>query len=38
MVQEIETKNHRVQIFEALKHLIVAGNVLLNVTEDGELA
>lgn len=37
VVQEIETKNHRVQIFEALKHLIVAGNVLLNVTEDGEL-
>ena len=32
---DIEIKADRVAIFEALKHLIVAGNVLLYVAETG---
>lgn len=35
IMQEIETSSDRVAIFEALKHLIVSGNVLLYVGEDG---
>ena len=32
---EIEISNDRVAMFEALKHLIVGGNVLLYLTDDG---
>lgn len=35
--QEIETQAYRVSVFEALKHLIVAGNVLIHITNIGEM-
>ena len=35
VMADIETSNDRVAMFEALKHLIVVGNVLLYITEDG---
>lgn len=35
--QEIETKAYRVGVFEALKHLIVAGNVVIHVTDEGDM-
>jgi len=35
IMTDIETHGDRIAIFEALKHLIVAGNVLLNVEEEG---
>ena len=35
LMNEIETSNDRVAMFEALKHLIVGGNVLLYLTEAG---
>ena len=35
LMNEIETSNDRVAMFEALKHLIVGGNVLLYLTDDG---
>ena len=34
-MNEIEISNDRVAMFEALKHLIVGGNVLLYLTDDG---
>ncbi len=33
----METKAYRVMLFEALKMLVVSGNVLLNMTNDGKL-
>mgnify|MGYP003136262075 CR=1 FL=1 len=35
IMSEIETNGYRIQTFEALKHLIVAGNVLLHVSASG---
>ena len=35
IMTDIETHGDRIAIFEALKHLIIAGNVLLNVEEEG---
>jgi hypothetical protein len=35
IMREVESNNFRIGSFEALKHLIVSGNVLLHVTEDG---
>lgn len=35
VMDEVETMALRVQVFEALKHLIVAGNVLLFMSSDG---
>ena len=35
LMDEIEVSNDRVAMFEALKHLIVAGNVLLYLTDNG---
>ena len=35
IMAEIETNGYRIQTFEALKHLIVAGNVLLHVADSG---
>jgi len=35
IMTDIETHGDRIAIFEALKHLIVAGNVLLNVEDEG---
>ena len=35
IMSEIETKGYRIQTFEGLKHLIVAGNVLMHMPEDG---
>ncbi len=35
LMNEIEISNDRVAMFEALKHLIVGGNVLLYLTDDG---
>jgi hypothetical protein len=35
VMDSIETNNDRVAVYEALKHLIVSGNVLLQLTEDG---
>ena len=35
LMNEIEVSNDRVAMFEALKHLIVGGNVLLYLTDDG---
>lgn len=35
VMDNIETNNDRVAVYEALKHLIVSGNVLLKLTEDG---
>ena len=35
VMMDIETNADRVAIFEALKHLIVGGNVLLFVSEHG---
>ncbi len=34
-MNEIEISNDRVAMFEALKHLIVGGNVLLYLTDEG---
>jgi len=35
VMSEIETQAYRIQTFEALKHLIVAGNVLIHLPDDG---
>ena len=35
VMDSIENNNDRVAVYEALKHLIVSGNVLLKMTEDG---
>lgn len=35
VMDEIETQAYRIQTFEALKHLIVAGNVLLHFPDEG---
>jgi len=35
LMREIEVSNDRVAMFEALKHLVVGGNVLLYLTEEG---
>ena len=35
IMSEIETQSYRIQTFEALKHLIVSGNILLHFSEDG---
>jgi len=35
LMREIEVSNDRVAMFEALKHLIVGGNVLLYLTDEG---
>jgi len=35
--KEIEVNNFRVGLFEALKHLIVSGNVLLHVPKEGNM-
>ena len=35
ILRSIETSNDRVMVHEALMHLIVAGNVLLHIAEDG---
>ena len=35
VMDSIESNNDRVAVYEALKHLIVSGNVLLKMTEDG---
>jgi len=35
IMAEIETNGYRIQAFEALKHLIVAGNVLLHIADSG---
>jgi hypothetical protein len=37
VMKEIETNNFRVGLFEALKHLIVSGNVLLHIPKEGGL-
>jgi hypothetical protein len=37
VAQEIETRAYRVSVFEALRQLIVAGNVLIHMTDDGEM-
>lgn len=37
VMKEIETNNFRVGLFEALKHLIVSGNVLLYIPKEGGL-
>ena len=34
-MDSIENNNDRVAVYEALKHLIVSGNVLLKMTDDG---
>tara|TARA_B100000745_G_scaffold122814_2_gene79700 strand:+ start:8638 stop:10197 length:1560 start_codon:yes stop_codon:yes gene_type:complete len=35
IMSEIETQAFRIQTFEALKHLIITGNVLLNFSDEG---
>ena len=35
VMSEIETNSIRVQMYEALRHLIVAGNVLIHMPDDG---
>jgi hypothetical protein len=35
VMDNIETQNDRVAVYEALKHLIVSGNVLLQITDTG---
>ena len=35
LMRDIEVSNDRVAMFEALKHLVVGGNVLLYLTEEG---
>lgn len=35
VMEDIEISSDRVALFEAIKHLIVSGNVLLNVTDKG---
>jgi|TARA_R110001583_G_scaffold51485_1_gene160739 hypothetical protein len=35
IMREVESNNFRVGLFEALKHLIVGGNVLIHVPEEG---
>jgi len=35
VMSEVETQAYRVQAFEALRHLIITGNVLLHLPEDG---
>ena len=35
IMSEIETQSYRIQTFEALKHLIVTGNVLLHFPDEG---
>ena len=35
VMDSIESNNDRVAVYEALKHLIVSGNVLLKLSEDG---
>ena len=35
VMDSIESNNDRVAVYEALKHLIVSGNVLLKMSEDG---
>lgn len=35
VMQDIESDGDRVKIFEALKNLIIAGNVLMHITDDG---
>ena len=35
VMDSIEANNDRVAVYEALKHLIVSGNCLLKITEDG---
>lgn len=35
VMDNIETQNDRVAVYEALKHLIVSGNVLLHITDTG---
>jgi len=35
VMDNIEVQNDRVAVYEALKHLIVSGNVLLHLTEEG---
>jgi len=35
LMREIEVSNDRVAMFEALKHLVVGGNVLLYLTDEG---
>ena len=35
LMREIEVSNDRVAMFEAFKHLIVGGNVLLYLTDKG---
>lgn len=37
IMREVESNNYRIGSFEALKHLIVSGNVLLHITDDGGL-
>ena len=37
VMREVESNNYRIGSFEALKHLIVSGNVLLHITDDGGL-
>jgi len=37
VMKEIESQNIRVGLFEALKHLIVAGNVLIYLPDDGPM-
>jgi len=37
VAQEIETRAYRVSVFEALRQLIVAGNVLIHMTDEGEM-
>ena len=35
VMREVESNNFRVSLFEALKHLIIAGNVLIHIPEEG---
>lgn len=37
VMQEIESKAYRVAVFEALKQLIVAGNVVIHLADDGQM-
>jgi hypothetical protein len=37
VMKEIESQNIRVGLFEALKHLIIAGNVLIYLPDDGPM-
>jgi len=37
VAQEIETRAYRVSVFEALRQLIVAGNVLIHLTDEGSM-